>query len=278
MMDLAVWGLIVAVFAACLVEAVEATTIVMAMGYTRSWRSAWLGVAAALGALAVFTVIAGYALVTWLEPAVLKLVVGTLLLIFGFQWLRKAIYRASGRKAIHDEDLTYREEVAAAKAAGRTKEGIDPFSFFVSFKGAFLEGLEVVFIVITFGLSARVAATSRTVFDPLWLAAAAALLAVLVVVTLAFAVRRPLSMIPENTLKYGVSLLLVSFGLFWSIGGLGAFFDEADGIEWPGSDAAILVIIVVVFVLSRVLVAVFRRGASAKPAHSGVADAEGGHE
>ena len=85
-------------------------------------------------------------------------------------------------------------------------------------------------------------------------------------------------MIPENTLKYGVSLLLVSFGLFWSIGGLGAFFDEADGIEWPGSDAAILVIIVVVFVLSRVLVAVFRRGASAKPAHSGVADAEGGHE
>src|SRR5580765_8430643 len=146
----AVWGLMVAVFVACFVEMVEATTIVMAMGFTRSWRSAVMGPLAALAALAVFTVLAGYALATWLEPAVLKLVIGTLLLIFGFQWLRKAIYRSAGLKAIHDEDRAYREEVAAAEAAGGAAPRLDLFAFFVSFKGAFLEGLEVVFIVITF--------------------------------------------------------------------------------------------------------------------------------
>jgi uncharacterized membrane protein len=257
--DLALWGLLIAVFVACLVEAVEATTIVMAMGFTRSWRSAWLGVAAALVALAGFTLLAGYALATWLEPAVLKLVVGTLLLIFGFQWLRKAIYRSAGLKAIHDEDAAYREEVAAAEAAGRPEPRIDLFAFFVSFKGAFLEGLEVVFIVITFGLSARATATTTTVIDPLWLAAAAAVAAVIIVVTIAFVIRKPLSMIPENTLKYGVALLLVTFGLYWSIGGLGAFFGEPEGVEWPGADLAILAVLVVVFMLSRVLVGVFRR-------------------
>jgi uncharacterized membrane protein len=262
MTDLALWGLVLAVFVACLVEAVEAATIVMAMGFTRSWRSAWLGVAAALVALAVFTVLAGYALATWLEPAVLKLVVGTLLLIFGFQWLRKAIYRSAGLKAIHDEDEAYREDVAAAEAAGRAGTGIDLFAFFVSFKGAFLEGLEVVFIVITFGLSARATASTTTLIDPLWLAAAAGLAAVIIVIAVAFVIRKPLSMVPENTLKYGVALLLVTFGIYWSIGGLGTFFAQREGVEWPGDDLAIPVILVVVFLLSRVLVAGFRRRAA----------------
>ncbi len=257
MNNAAVWGLIVAVFVACVVEMVEATTIVMAMGFTRSWRSAALGTLAALGALAVFTVAAGYALATWLEPAILKLVIGTLLLIFGLQWLRKAIYRYSGRKAIHDEDQIYRDEVAAARAAGQTNPGVDLFAFMVSFKGVFLEGLEVVFIVLTFGLSAR-ANSDGTGPDPLWYATIGAVAAVVVVLALALIARKPLSMIPENTLKYGVGLLLVAFGVYWSVGGLGAYFGEPDGIDWPGEDLAIIATLLVTFALSRVLIAAFR--------------------
>ena len=264
MNNAAVWGLIIAVFVACFVEMVEATTIVMAMGFTRSWRSALLGTAAALAALAVFTILAGYALANWLEPAVLKLAIGTLLLIFGLQWLRKAIYRYSGRKAVHDEDQIYREEVEAARAAGETKPGLDMFAFMVSFKGVFLEGLEVVFIVLTFGLSARANSTGSGL-DPLWYATFGALAAVVIVLAIAVAARKPLSMIPENTLKYGVGLLLVSFGIYWSVGGLGAFFGEPEGIEWPAEDLALLVILAATFVLSRVLISTLRRPAPTEP-------------
>src|SRR5919198_1110347 len=135
------------------VEFVEALTIVLAMGTTREWRSTWFGVGAAFGVLAVVTAVAGYALQTWLPEALLQLVVGTLLLIFGLQWLRKAILRSAGLKAHHDEDATYRHEVEAARAAGDERHmGLDWFAFVVSFKGVFLEGLEIVFIVITFGV------------------------------------------------------------------------------------------------------------------------------
>src|SRR4029078_10699522 len=147
-MTAAPWGLLVATFVACFVEMVEATTIVMAMGFTRSWRSSVIGTLAALAALAVFTIAAGYALANWLEPAVLKLVIGTLLLIFGLQWLRKAIYRSSGRKAVHDKDKIFSDQVRAARAAGDSAPGLDTFAFLVSFKGVLLEGLEVVFIVL----------------------------------------------------------------------------------------------------------------------------------
>src|SRR5438128_12526034 len=116
-MDAAPWGLIVATFVACFVEMVEATTIVMAMGYTRGWRSAMAGTFAALSALAVVTLAAGYALATWLPESARQLGIGGLLLIFGLQWLRKAILRSSGRKAVHDEDASYRVEVGAAKAS-----------------------------------------------------------------------------------------------------------------------------------------------------------------
>ena len=259
----AVWGLMVAVFVACFVEMVEATTIVMAMGFTRSWRSSVIGTLAALAALAVFTIAAGYALANWLEPAVLKLVIGTLLLIFGLQWLRKAIYRSSGRKAIHDEDKIYRDEVAAAKAAGEAHPGLDMFAFMVCFKGVFLEGLEVVFIVLTFGLSARAHTTGAGGLDPLWYATFGALAAVIIVLVIAIIARKPLSMIPENTLKYGVALLLVSFGTYWSVGGLGAFFGEPEGIKWPGADLAIIATLVVTFLLSRLLISGFRKPTAA---------------
>ena len=148
-------GVVAATTLASGVEFVEALTIVLAMGTTRGWRSTWAGVGAALVALAVITALAGYALQSWLPEALLQLVVGTLLLIFGLQWLRKAILRAAGLKALHDEEDAFRSEVEAARAAGDERRlGLDWFAFVVSFKGVFLEGLEIVFIVITFGLNA----------------------------------------------------------------------------------------------------------------------------
>ena len=148
-------GLLLSVFLASAVEFVEALTIVLAMGVTRGWRSALAGVAAAVAALAVVTALAGYALASWLPESLMQLIVGTLLLIFGLQWLRKAILRAAGLKAHNDEDETYREELAAGRgAASERRLGVDWFGFVVSFKGVFLEGLEIVFIVITFGLNA----------------------------------------------------------------------------------------------------------------------------
>jgi uncharacterized membrane protein len=240
----ATWGLLVASFVACFVEMVEATTIVMAMGFSRSWRSALTGVAAALGVLAVVVSIAGYALGRWFPESALQLVIGGLLLIFGLQWLRKAILRSSGRKAVHDEDAIYREEVSAARAAGQGAGGLDMFSFMVSFKGVFLEGMEVAFIVITFGLNDHNVPA----------ASVGAAAAVVVVLALALAVRRPLSMIDENLLKYGVGLLLASFGTFWAVEGTGVFRASRESLAWPGNDLAILGLLAAWFLLSRLFV------------------------
>ena len=263
-MDAATWGLIIATFVACFVEMVEATTIVMAMGYTRSWKSTLVGTVAALGALAVVTVFAGYALTTWLPESALQLAIGGLLLIFGLQWLRKAILRSAGRKAVHDEDAIYQEEVAAAKAAGQSQGGLDMFSFMVSFKGVFLEGMEVVFIVITFGLNA----------DNVPAASAGALAAVVIVLIIAIALRRPLSMINENLLKYGVGLLLASFGTYWAVEGIGIFQNGRESLNWPGHDLMILALLAAWFVLSRIFVAVLRTPAAVATPASAVVEVE----
>jgi uncharacterized membrane protein len=247
-MAAATWGLLIATFVACIVEMVEATTIVMAMGFTRSWKSAMAGTGAAIVALAVVTSIAGYALTTWLPESALQLAIGGLLLIFGLQWLRKAILRSSGRKALHDEDQIYQDEVEAAKAAGQPATGLDMFSFMVSFKGVFLEGMEVVFIVITFGLNDHNVPA----------AAIGAVAAIVVVLGIAIALRRPLSMVPENLLKYGVGLLLASFGTYWAVEGIGIFRSGRESLAWPGNDAAILVLLVAWFALSRIFVLVLR--------------------
>ena len=247
-MTAAVWGVVIAAFVASFVEMVEATTIVMAMGFTRGWRSALLGTLAAVGALAVVTVAAGYAIATWLPESVLQLVVGCLLLIFGLQWLRKAILRASGRKAVHDEDAIYAKEVAAAKAASQGGGAIDMFGFIVSFKGVFLEGTEVVFIVITFGLNAHNVPA----------AALGAVGAIVIVPTIAVLLKRPLSMINENMLKYVVGLMLASFGTYWSVAGIGVFRAGHQVLVWPGQDLAILVLLAVWFGLSRLFVAALR--------------------
>ncbi|MEO3780451.1 hypothetical protein ABGB16_27290 [Micromonospora sp. B11E3] len=249
-MDAAVWGLGVAVLAASIVEMVEALTIVMAMGMTRGWRSTLIGVAAALAALAGFTAAAGYALATWLPEAALQLTIGTLLLIFGLQWLRKAILRSSGRKAMHDEDQIFAEEVSAARAAGADKRmGLDWFSFVVSFKGVFLEGVEVVFIVITFGLSAR----------NMPVAIAAAVLGAVAVLGVGIAARGPLSRVPENTLKYGVGLMLAAFGTYWAIEGLGVLTADHESLGWPGGDLAIVALLVAWYLLSQIMVRALRR-------------------
>jgi uncharacterized membrane protein len=148
--------LILTVFVACAVEAVEALTIVLAAGLTREWRSTFQGMGAALVVLAVITAAIGPAL-TFLPLSALRLAVGALLAIFGLQWLRKAVLRATGYKALHDEASAYLREVAAAEAAPRqARRGVgDWYSFTLAFKGVLLEGLEVVFIVITFGDNQR---------------------------------------------------------------------------------------------------------------------------
>jgi uncharacterized membrane protein len=231
--------LVVAAFLASTVEMVEALTIVLAVGVTRGWRSAGWGVAAALAGLTVIVAGLGPALAN-LPIDSLRLVVGTVLLIFGLQWLRKAVLRASGLKALHDEEAIYEAEVALLRAAGE-RPGHDWYAFTVAFKGVFLEGLEVAFIVVTFG------GTQRNV----GLAAIGAAAALVVVLIAGVFVHAPLTRVPENTLKFGVGVMLTSFGIFWS--------SEGAGIKWPGSDASLLGLIGFVVVASFVLVGVVRR-------------------
>ncbi len=238
-------GLVVSVFIACTVEAVEALTIVLAVGATRSWRSAMFGVGAALIALAAVTAALGPAL-TALPINVLRGVVGGLLLVFGLQWLRKAILRASGLKALHDEDAAFAEEAAAARGAGAVRSGIDPYAFLVSFKGSFLEGLEVVFIALTFGSNQK----------NVPLAAAAAVAAVLVVAGVGVALRAPLARLPENALKFVVGVMLTSFGLFWGGEGVHA--------HWPGGETALLVIVPAVLLFALATVAALKRYLAAR--------------
>jgi uncharacterized membrane protein len=227
---------VLASFLASAVEMVEALTIVLAAGVTRGWRSSLIGVGAALVVLAAIVAILGPAL-TAIPIDALRLVVGFLLLVFGLQWLRKAILRASGFKALHDEDAIYKREVEAARAQGReVRAGLDWYAFTLCFKGVLLEGLEVAFIVVTFG------ATS----NQMGLAVLGAVAALVLVLAVGLAVRGPLSRVPENTLKYAVGLMLTTFGTFWSA--------EGAGVAWPGSDGAILGILALYLLVSLALV------------------------
>ena len=218
--------LILTVFVACAVEAVEALTIVLAAGITREWKSTFQGMAAALVVLAAITAAIGPA-VSHLPLTPLRLVVGALLAIFGLQWLRKAVLRAAGYKALHDEASAYLREVAAAQAAAKeSKRGVgDWYAFTLSFKGVLLEGLEVVFIVITFG-------TNQKNVGAAVIGAAAA---IAVITITGIAVRAPLTRVPENWMKFAVGVMLTSFGTFWGA--------EGAGVSWPGNDAALLVLV-----------------------------------
>ena len=235
-------ALFAAVFLACAVEAVEAATIVLAAGTARDWRSATTGMLTALATLVVIVAALGPAL-SLVPLRGLRLVVGGLLLVFGLQWLRKSILRASGHKALHDEDEIYRKEVAAASAAGKRRFGSVPdwYGFTLSFKGVLLEGLEVAFIALTFGSNAR----------DVPLAAVAAVCALLAVAAAGAAVRGPLARVPENAMKLVVGVMLTAFGTFWGAEGAGA--------RWPGSDASLLALVPAVALFALCLIALFRR-------------------
>ncbi len=247
--------LVSAAFLASAVEMVEALTIVLAVGVTRGWRSALTGVGAATVALAVVVAALGPAL-TVIPIDGLRIVIGALLLVFGLQWLRKAILRASGYKAQRDEAALYERELADARQAGReVRAGVDWYSFTLTFKGVFLEGLEVAFIVLTFGSSQ----------GSIPLAALGAALGLIVVIVVGVAVHAPLSRVPENAMKFAVGLMLTTFGIFWTV--------EGSGIAWPGSDLAILGILAFVVAVSFGLVAMLRgqrarESDAATPAHS----------
>jgi uncharacterized membrane protein len=242
-------GLAISVFLACAVEAVEALTIVLAVGTTRSWRSALFGVGA--GALALAAIVAGLGpALTALPIDVLRLLVGGLLLIFGLQWLRKAILRAAGLKPTHDESEAFKEEMGAARAAGSIHAGFDGYSFAIAFKGVLLEGLEVAFIVLSFGSNQ----------NNIGLAAAAAGVAVVLVVVAGVLVRAPLARVPENAMKFAVGVLLSSFGIFWG--------SEGAGASWPGGDLALLAIVPGMALISLAMVRALRTAPPAGPAEA----------
>ena len=236
--------LAVAVFLASAVESVEALTIIVAAGVSRGWRSALVGMAVAIGALVVLVAALGPALVYLVPVNVLRAVVGALLLVFGLQWLRKAVLRAVGLKAKHDEDAIFKQHVDALtvaevpSTAGRGR--VDATGFVVAFKGTFLEGMEVIVIVLGLGGGDH----------QLGLASAAAGAAILVVAGVGVVVARQLAGVPENAMKTVVGLMLTSFGTFWAGEGL--------GVRWPGSDLAILVLVGIYAVVTWALVVMLR--------------------
>jgi len=233
--------LIASAFLASAVEFVEALTIVLVAGISRGWRSALAGLGAATLALAAIVAALGPAL-TQIPISALRLLVGALLLAFGLQWLRKAILRASGFKPLHDEEAVFARELAEAQAAGTgERAGLDWYGFTLAFKGVLLEGLEVAFIVITFGSTQ----------GNIGLAAVGAGAALVLVATVGVLVRAPLARVPENTMKFAVGTMLTTFGIFWSTEGAGA--------HWPGSDAALPAVLAFVLLLSVGAVTLLRR-------------------
>lgn len=227
-------------FLASAVEMVEALTIILAVGVTRGWRSAIAGIVTASIALALVVGVLGASLVEFVPIDALRVVVGALLLIFGLQWLRKAILRAAGLKAKHDEDAIFKEEVLGLSTVSASGEGLDWQGFVVSFKGVFLEGLEVAFIVITFGANS----------GRLDIATSGAVAAFVLVCSTGVVVHRPLSRVPENAIKFTVGLMLTAFGTFW--GG------EGVGIEWTLKEPTILLLVAFYWALAAMLIAALR--------------------
>ncbi|MBF6590149.1 MAG: hypothetical protein IVW57_06405 [Ktedonobacterales bacterium] len=216
------WAVFTAAFLASAVEFVEAFTIVLVVGVTINWRSALAGLGAAAVALAVLVGIFGTALVRFVPLGMLRFAVGFLLVLFGLKWLKKAILRYAGLKALHDEEAIYEEQLAEMRARGEHPQArIDPFGVATAFKSVLLEGLEVAFIVITFG------ATDKSIGSAVVGAAAAFVL----VVGVGALVHAPLWRVPENGLKFVVGIMLTTFGTFW--GG------EGVGVTWWREDASL---------------------------------------
>lgn len=239
------WEVAATAFLASAVEFVEAFTIVLVVGITLNWRSALLGAFSAAATLALIVTLLGIALVRWVPLDILRLTVGVLLILFGLKWLKKAILRYSGLKALHDEEAIFEETRAELRVRGETQTPrIEPFGVALSYKAVLLEGLEVAFIVITFGSSAATRACSQTC--GINSAAIGAALAGMLVIAAGALLRAPLRQVPENTLKFVVGIMLTTFGTFWTGEGL--------GIAWPLADAFILVLAALYLLASFALV------------------------
>jgi uncharacterized membrane protein len=235
---------ITASFLGSFVEVVEAFTIILAVGLSRSWRPAFIGTALALAVLAALIIVLG-PLLGRIPIELLQYVVGVLLILFGIRWLRKAILRASGYIALHDEAKAFATETDALQRQAADRRA-DFLAGLTAFKAVLLEGVEVVFIVIAVG-----AGNGMLGYASLGAAAACIL-----VITLGLVIHRPLSTVPENTLKFVVGLMLTSFGIFWTGEGLGA--------AWPGADLAILGIMAILAVVAFVAVRILRGSYAAK--------------
>ena len=239
---------VLASFMASLVEFVEALTVVLAVGVVRGWRSALLGTVAGVVALGALVLVLGQSL-SGVPLPVLQLVVGVLLLMFGMRWLRKAVLRAAGVLPLHDEAEAFAKETESMRRQGRgARAAIDKIAFIATFKTVMLEGIEVVFIVIALSAGGRLLVP----------ASVGAGFALVLVVALGLWLHRPLARVPENALKFGVGVMLTAFGTFW--------VGEGVGLEWPGADAAILVLMAAFLLVSLVLVKVCRRLRKATPA------------
>jgi uncharacterized membrane protein len=234
------WIIAGTAFTASAVEAIEALTIVLAVGTARSWRSALGGAAWGVAVLVILVLMLGPALIAYVPLAALKLAIGVFLLVFGMAWLRKAILRYSGRKAMHDETAIYARNVATL--GSRARDPRDRVGFVTAFNAVFLEGLEVAIIVVTVGSS---------VSGGLAWSAAGALAAVIIVALAGAAVRKPFARIPENAMKFVVGVMLTSLGALWAGEGL--------GIAWWGADAALLWIAAWFVACAAVTIAVAKR-------------------
>ena len=213
---------VTAAFLGSLVECVEAATIVLAVGTVRGWRAALLGAAGGLASLAALVFVLGSAL-NVIPLTALQLIIGTLLLLFGLSWLRKAVRRAAGIMPRHDEARAFASTTAAlATASAGTLRRWDAVALVTTFKAVVLEGIEVVFIVLSVGAAGHMLVP----------ASLGAITAGLTVALAAVILRRPLANVPENTLKFAVGVLLASFGAFW--------IGEGAGLHWPGADLSIL--------------------------------------
>ena len=224
-------------FIASAVEFVEAMTIILAVGVTRGWRAPLYGTIAATITLAIIIAVLGVTIVTVVPELALKAFVGALLLLFGLRWLRKAVLRFAGIVAIHDEEQIYLRQVAELKARGEKHTGFDRVGAIVAYKAVLLEGTEVAFIVIAFGAGGPAALNAAVV---------GAVAAGVLVIALGLALREPLTLVPENWMKFGVGAILSAFGVFWFAEGLGA--------RWPGDALSIPVILAVFLAASWVSV------------------------
>jgi hypothetical protein len=236
---------VLAGFLASLVEFIEALTVVLAVGAVRGWKGALGGAGLALLLLLVIVVVLGPTL-TRIPLDVVQLGVGTLLLLFGLRWLRKAILRAAGIIPLHDEDALFAKEVATLSRFARATQGFDRVAVSAAFKITMVEGIEVVFIVIALG------AAGGGLLVP---ASVGAIAALLLVVALGLVLHKPVSTIPENTLKFTVGLLLSAFGTFW--------VGEGGGFDWPGADWSLLGLFALFLGASLLAVRLCRKGSVA---------------